>query len=332
MGASGTNVNQWHWTEKDATPWAKKRIEELLVGMKLGNVGNTFCAEITGLDKFEGDVILNVRKAKLIAAYELDITLSWHGEKRDDSGACTAFTDGKLQIPYLSEENHDEDPELRVTTASSTSDAEHIRQFFINEARPQIFKALQQLVQEIHAGGPQGAGPTSTAAPASLPKVTDHSSSAAAAKPAKAKAAAAPKSYTSLQLKETFHASPQDLYECFTDARRIMAFTQSPAEVEPRVGGRLSMYGGAVQCTFRELRPAQAIHMDWRFNTWTDGVVSKVALTLESPSAGTTILKVDHSGIPEQDKFGNEDVIGNVERGWQQQMFHRIKAVFGFGV
>ena len=26
----GINVNNWHWTEKDVLPWAKKRLTELL--------------------------------------------------------------------------------------------------------------------------------------------------------------------------------------------------------------------------------------------------------------------------------------------------------------
>lgn len=35
----------------------------------------------------------------------------------------------------------------------------------------------------------------------------------------------------SLKLTERFYARPRDLYECFTDARRLQGFTQSPAKV-----------------------------------------------------------------------------------------------------
>lgn len=37
----------------------------------------------------------------------------------------------------------------------------------------------------------------------------------------------------SLKLSERFYARQRDLYECFADARRVQAFTQSPAKVRP---------------------------------------------------------------------------------------------------
>lgn len=31
-----TNVNNWHWTEKNATPWSKERLTNLLKYYKIG--------------------------------------------------------------------------------------------------------------------------------------------------------------------------------------------------------------------------------------------------------------------------------------------------------
>lgn len=31
-----TNVNNWHWTEKNATPWSKERLQQLFVDFKIG--------------------------------------------------------------------------------------------------------------------------------------------------------------------------------------------------------------------------------------------------------------------------------------------------------
>lgn len=72
--------------------------------------------------------------------------------------------------------------------------------------------------------------------------------------------------------------------------------------------------------------------MDWRFSTWEDGCTSKAVITLEEPEPGHTILKLNHTNIPEADKFGNEDVLDNVEKGWKLQIFQRIRQVFGYGV
>jgi len=56
-----------------------------------------------------------------------------------------------------------------------------------------------------------------------------------AAKRAAAKRAAAEEAAgtASIALTERFSARPADLFACFTDARRVMAFTQAPAEVCP---------------------------------------------------------------------------------------------------
>lgn len=58
----------------------------------------------------------------------------------------------------------------------------------------------------------------------------------------------------------------------------------------------------------------------------------QVLLTFEEPQEGTTILSLRHTSIPEADRFGNSDVVDNTRIGWQQQIFHKIKAVFGFGL
>lgn len=71
-----------------------------------------------------GDAILNVRKAKLIPSYELCIKVKWEGKTAGgDAGS------GLIELPYVADENHDEDPEIRsahlavhvMSTSTSTS-------------------------------------------------------------------------------------------------------------------------------------------------------------------------------------------------------------------
>ena len=47
------------------------------------------------------------------------------------------------------------------------------------------------------------------------------------------------------------------------------------SQVDPRVGGRFEIFGGAVRAVFTELS-SQRIAFDWHFNSWKEGVVSKV--------------------------------------------------------
>ena len=34
----------------------------------------------------------------------------------------------------------------------------------------------------------------------------------------------------------------------------------------------------------------------------------------------------------QEDRFGNGDVVESTAEGWRRQIFHRIRAVFGFGL
>jgi len=87
-----------------------------------------------------------------------------------------------------------------------------------------------------------------------------------------------------------------------------------------------------VQGRFLELSPPNRLVLEWRFSSWADGVVSRVELGLTEPTEpGNTVLALAQTGIPEEDRFGNLDVKVQVERGWDDQIFTRIKKVFGFG-
>ena len=47
-----TNVNNWHWTEKNADAWSKKKLEELLVNFVIEDtkVGNVVIEEMEKCD------------------------------------------------------------------------------------------------------------------------------------------------------------------------------------------------------------------------------------------------------------------------------------------
>lgn len=95
-----TNVNNWHWTEKNASPWSQDKIKDLfhnfVVKSDLANI------KITEVEKCEGEASASNRKGKLIFFYEWDITLKWTGELNSGSGTEHS---GKIKVPNLSEEN-----------------------------------------------------------------------------------------------------------------------------------------------------------------------------------------------------------------------------------
>ncbi len=58
----------------------------------------------------------------------------------------------------------------------------------------------------------------------------------------------------------------------------------------------------------------------------------QVTITIEEKDKGNTVVKLVQTGIPDQDKFGHHDVVSTTEKGWKGQIFHRIRAVFGYGL
>ena len=49
----GTNVNNWHWTERDVMGWSRGRLGELLGGMRLADTAEAG-AKVTGVQELEG--------------------------------------------------------------------------------------------------------------------------------------------------------------------------------------------------------------------------------------------------------------------------------------
>lgn len=343
--ADGTNVHGWHWQERDVLKWSKTRLTELLGDCKVLSGEDQVFVRTTAVDSVTGEALINNRKKKLIPSYELAVKGQWKGEIKDGSGTCVVSASGAFQLPYISDENADEDPELTVSLTDEGAAQQRLKQAFVNKGKKEIFKAVAQFVKEIQAGGPVQKGvdtesqadnapvkPAVKTASTTNTTPSQTNGTAAASKP-KSKAAAKNGSSThTIDFQETFYARPQDIYECFTQAGKIQAYTQSPAQAQPEVGGSFAMFGGNVQGTYRELVPFSGLKLDWRFANWPDDTTSKVDIKLEEPEQGTTILTLHHVGIPHEDKYGNSDVEGTTRNGWQNLILHRIKAVFGYGL
>lgn len=94
-----TNVNNWHWTEKNAGPWSKDRLKELLNNFKIAQ--NGVDCKVTEVEKLDGEASANNRKGKLIFFYEWDIKLKWEGTLAGSKDVVK----GEVSIPNLSEEN-----------------------------------------------------------------------------------------------------------------------------------------------------------------------------------------------------------------------------------
>lgn len=330
----GTNPHNWHWAEKDVLPWSRSRLAELLGGLNLANGADGLQASSSSEVSCDGEALINNRKNKLIAAYELDVRGGWSGTMTEADGSKSEVM-GLWKLPYLAEENADEDPEIQFSTASEGGAMQRAKAALQISGKPAILKQVKIFVKEFAAGGPAATRSSESSATPKQPLTQPAKAFAETSQPQKCGKAAAKSSSGSrskFESTEKFYARAKDIYDCFTDAKCISAYTQSPSTVVPEEGGEFQMFGGSVVGKFLLLKPFSEILLEWRFRNWKESDVSKVHLTLEEPSQGTTILKLSHTGIPEEDSFGNGDVLETTTSGWKQQIFHKIRAVFGYGL
>jgi activator of HSP90 ATPase len=122
---------------------------------------------------------------------------------------------------------------------------------------------------------------------------------------------------TSLHQEVDFRASSQRIYEVLLDSKQFAACTGMPAEIDPKAGGALSMFGGLIVGRNVELIPNQRIVQAWRPTHWDAGVYSIVRFELKQKGAETTVA-LDHTGFPE----GEFD---HLDPGWKLRYWDPLK-------
>ncbi|HEX3821108.1 MAG TPA: SRPBCC family protein [Candidatus Sulfotelmatobacter sp.] len=133
---------------------------------------------------------------------------------------------------------------------------------------------------------------------------------------------AANKDRTSLHQEIDYKAAPSRIYEALLSSKDFTAFSGLPAEIDPKVGGAFSMFGGLVIGRNVELVPNQRIVQAWRLSTeFPEGTYSLVKFELQAKDGGTRIV-LDHTGFPEG-HFDHLDV------GWHSHYWDPLRKFLG---
>ena len=138
------------------------------------------------------------------------------------------------------------------------------------------------------------------------------------------------KKTSALKIKYEFVPPPHVMYETLLDTNRIRGATASDATMSTEVGGKFSMFSGAVEGENVKLEPFSAdagvatIGWKWRFSTWQPGQYSDVVITLTDKD-GATRLELVQTGVPDEEKE-------RTEKGWTSLLFDRLKAMLGGSV
>lgn len=325
-----TNVNNWHWAEKNATPWSKDRLKELFTNLAIDK--NGISCVIDSIDSCTGEATANNRKGKLIFFYEWNIVLKWSGLLPGTSDKHT----GKATIPNLSEEYNINEIEITITIdQSNNEEADRLKQFMYNVGRDVIREQLGKYIKELKEEYSKGLIlPRKGADELTSPKSETqgkrsafNNSSTTGMSNKNGNTEPYPIGYKldvkTLTMSEEFQCSAFDLYNALTKQDMVTAFTRGQVKIEPIRGGEFALFGGNIQGKFEELVPEKKIKQSWRLKSWPSGHYSHVTIELEQMRDHTQ-LTLKQSGIPSAE-------YETTETNWKRYYWHSIKQTFGFG-
>ncbi|XP_037605910.1 activator of 90 kDa heat shock protein ATPase homolog 1-like [Sebastes umbrosus] len=330
--ADGTNVNNWHWTERDVSSWSSERLRQLLLEVRVE--GPEGVCKLTEVNKLEGESSINNRRGKLFFFYEWQLRASWLG-----TSSIGVKYRGTVDVSNLSDENDMDDLDISASLCKDQPDTPLLglmKKSGVQEVRKVLGEFVRQLKSEFSQGmilptadQPELPQPqtqknqTQTSKPpkSSTPKCSSGPAPKCSSSPAPCPTGVRISTCT-FNLKETFQTSPDELYRTFISQEFVQVFTRSAAVVDGRRGGRFQMLDGNVSGEFTQLVPDQRIEMRWRFRTWPSEHYATVSLELED-RGDETELRMECRGVP----AGEED---STREGWTRFYFHAIKQTFGY--
>ncbi|XP_073673200.1 activator of 90 kDa heat shock protein ATPase homolog 1a [Garra rufa] len=318
--ADATNVNNWHWTERDVTSWSQDAINGLLLGIRVeGEAGS---CEITDVSNIDGEASINNRKGKLIYFYEWVVKASWTGTNK-----MGIKYKGIVEIPNLSDENDMDDLDISVTLCKDQPSTP-LTDLMRKEGVKKIRMALGNYVKHLKTEFAQGMIlPTDKALneqnEETQAKVKVDKTQIGSSTTKNPPNTGVRISTVSLTMKDTFLTSPEELYRVFLKQEMVQAFTHLAAFVDGCTGGKFRLMEGNVHGEFAELIPDQKIVMKWRFSSWPAGHAATVILNFINKGSETELI-MEARGVPSNDEE-------RMKEGWQRYYFDAIKQTFGYG-
>ncbi|RDL39665.1 Uncharacterized protein BP5553_04005 [Venustampulla echinocandica] len=318
------NPNNWHWVNKDASPWARQWLEKSIKEIKAEENGVT--AQLDKVISMEGDVDVNQRKGKVITIYDVKVVIEYSGSTKDVEDVS-----GTITIPEVAHDTEENeyvfDIDIYSDASSKAPVKELVRTKIIPQLRKQFAKLGPALIAE-HGKDIQHAPGSNPSSGISTPKLHQPSSASSqpvtTSNPSKTSTSV---NTTTVTDTEEFRAPASELYQTFTDPQRIAAFTRAAPKLfeGAKKGGKFELFGGNVSGEYLELTEPTKIVQSWRLDQWPKGHFSKLEISFDQNDVdNVTVMRVSWSGVP----VGQEEV---TKRNWREYYVRSIKQTFGFG-
>lgn len=322
--ADATNVNNWHWSEKNATPWSLNRLRELLTGFSAED--GPIVITIDEVKKIDGEATANNRKAKLIFLFEWVVEGTFIARV---SGSEDEYK-GKFDIPNLSDENEASEVDLNTSLDGNGPMAHQIRQVlnksFVSKIQDVLAIYIRELKEEFSKGLIL---PTDQVKPQVVTKgktttvdKRQFQNTVIAEKDASTSGNEV-FSTKEVTVSDTFKATPDRVFEAITVTQFVRGWTNgSIQEWNCEEGGSFALFGNNVTGTFEKIEPNKEIVMKWRLKKYPNNHHATIRITLHDNGSGTDI------------KFTGKDVPTHLaeetQNGLDRYYLSSISRTFGF--
>ena len=303
-------MSNWHWKEKNCTPWATNFLESSLQNAKLEQ---PLYLWITQANVF-GDVDINQRKGRLLYFYDIKLDLKWEG-KSVYGGDCS----GNFVVEEFSSEM-DSPSDLQCqfviekTVNEISSELKHSAKIALRELvwhkltefRTALCEQGKPLLEKENENNQHEKLRTSDRVNASY---VDSK-------------AASEETLRTLHLEWSVLASPSDIFQVLLDQNKVKIWSGSNASIVDTVGSEFSLFDGSVVGKILSLEKDSRIEMKWKPKEWNS--YSTAAITLR-PGNGCTQITLVQSDIPSSE-------LQKTKENWRKFYWNQIQATFGYQI
>ncbi|KAI0034027.1 activator of Hsp90 ATPase [Vararia minispora EC-137] len=277
----------WHWKNKNVTPWAKGWFERELVAIAVDGDAPDTRVSIARVIECDGDVELGRRKSKLITIFDCKLVLEWSG-----TGADGAEATGRLTIPEVS---HDiildqlSDFVWNFTQTSGPAELLALARSRLPAALEAVLARFPAALIETHGremivGDDPSRGGTPVPEAQTVPSVKQESA-------VKQKTKEDVVNTGVVEVEATFAASAADLFSILTDEKRIPAWSRAAAKSDPQPGAEYVLFGGGVKGKYVAVSAPKEIKQTWTLSSpsWPAGHEATLTTRLAQATDSTTV-------------------------------------------
>jgi len=105
----------------------------------------------------------------------------------------------------------------------------------------------------------------------------------------------------------TFKASPQELFDMFTNSQKHTAATGAKASVSTKPGAKWAAFDGMILGRNLMVVPKSMVVQTWRASHWKDSDLDSILCVHFSPARGGGKVELVHVGVPQHDHKGVSD-------------------------